>query len=586
MITENKIKKYIENETLYPRSLLIDDSWGKGKSSIIKNVLSGNVDNFKIDNNKLYLIVNANDINEKTSFRQLLIANSKKINTNNFLDQDDNDALSSKITNAFVENKKLFKTILDKSKQALDGYIENKTGMENVITNSLEIFGIGGESILKKMNYDDYILVIDEIDRMSDPHNLKNIYSKIIEIQENTKIRVIVIMNSSKIDQEYHDEWKDKIYSASIKVENTTYFNQIKPDIWNDVEEDLKKITPNYKNIRILEKYISLEKYIDKIINGYKNTPINKYQESKINYKKRSLITKLYIYYNKKDYQTALEKKNKNNRRINKFDEFEYKEMIEEIEKISNMDTHFLIKEFEKILDDYNDDYAKLQDAISYFYKNYFHKNQNIDPSKNKGAFKFAKNDLIKDNLNIINLTSIDRTGFGSEPTIMHIFNTLKETYKISINQEEEIISLIYKKLLIMRENFKKLTTKEKLNEFWTQEIIYTHIKKINCSKPTHKIKILKFLQRNMKILYKDIIMNYTDNMSQEEKHFHYKHNFNIIDNIFKNLNLDDHENLLFRLRDLKEYSSSEYIKKKNIYYSTNFENYKDKIKKSYIDRV
>lgn len=580
MITENKIKKYIENETLYPRALLIDDSWGKGKSSIIKNVLSGKVHNFKIDNSKSYLIINANDINDKTSFRQLLIANSKKINTNNFLDQNDNDTLSSKITNAFVENKKLIKTILDKSKQALDGFIENKTGMENVITNSLEIFGIGGESILKKMNYDDYILVIDEIDRMSEPNNLKNIYSKIIEMQENTKTRIIVIMNSSKIAQEYHEEWKDKIYSASIKIENTTYFNQIKPDIWDTVEEDLKKITPNYKNIRILEKYISLEKYIDEIINTYNSNPINEYQNSKIIYRKKDLIKKLYIYYNKKDYQTNLEKEN--NGKINKFDEIKYTEKMEEIEKISNMDTDFLIKDFQKILDDYNDDYAKLKDATRYFYKNYFHKNQNIDPSKNKDAFKFAKNNLIKDNLNIINLTSIDRIEFEADLTIMHIFNKLRETYKISINQEEEIVSLIYRKLLIMRESFEKLTTEEKLNELWTQEIIYTHIKKINCSRAVHKTKILNFLKRNMKILYKDIIMNYTDNMSQKEKHFHFKHNFNIIDNIFKNL--ADQDDLLFRLRELKEYNPSEYRKKLNVYYSTYSEDYK--IKKNYIDLV
>jgi len=582
MTTENKIKKYIENETLYPRSLLIDDSWGKGKSSIIKNVLSGKIENFEIDKNKLYLIVNANDINEKTSFRQLLIANSKKINTNNFLDQDDNDALSSKITNVFVENKKLIKTILDKSKQALDGFIENKTGMENVITNSLEIFGIGGESILKKMNYDNYILVIDEIDRMSDPHNLKNIYSKIIELQENTKTRIIVIMNSYKVDQEYHDEWKDKIYSASIKVENTTYFNQIKPDIWDSVAEDLKEITPNYKNIRILEKYIRLEKYIDEIINNYRSSPINKYQETKITHKKISLIKKLYIYHNKKDYQISLE--NENIRRKNKFDESEYKKMIEEIEKISNMDTDFLIKEFKEILDYYNDDYAQLKDDEDYFYKNYFHKNQNIDPSKNKDAFKFAKNNLIKNNLNKINLTSLDRTGFGSELTIMHIFNNLRETYKISINQEEEIISLIYKKLSIIRESFKELTPKEKLDELWTQEIIYTHIKKINCSRSIHKIKILKFLKRNMKILYKNIIMNYTDNMSQQEKHFHFKYNFNIVDDIFKNLY--DQDNLLFRLRELKAYDSSSYKKRLKIYYSTDFENYKNKIIKTYTDLV
>ena len=578
MITENKIKKYIEDENLYPRALLIDDSWGKGKSSIIKNVLSGNVKDFKINNNKLYLIINASDINDKTSFRQLLIANSKKINTNNFLDKDDNDDLSSKITNAFFENKNLIKNIFAKSQQALDGFIENKTGMENVITNSLEIFGIGGESILKKMNYDNYILVIDEIDRMSDPHNLKNIYSKIIEMQENTKIRIIVIMNSSKIDKEYHEEWKDKIYSASIKVENTTYFNQIKPDIWDSVEEDLKKITPNYKNIRILEKYINLEKHIDKIINNYKINDINKYQRSKIDARKKELITKLYIYYNKNDYEEQFKDK-----KSNKLDEFRLKEMLEEIENIENMETYFLTQQFQKILDDYNDDYARLQNDIDYFYKNYFHKNQNIDPSKNKDAFKFVKNNLIKNNLNKINLTSIDQKGYGYDQTIMHIFNKLRETYKISINQEEEIISLIYKKLLIMRNNFKKLTNKEKLDELWIQEIIYTHIKEINCSRSIHKTKILKFLKRNIQILYKEIIMNYKEGLSEKEKNFHFKHNFNIIHNIFQKI--DNQDNLLFRLRELKNYNDLEYKKKLNIYYSTNFGN-KDKIQKNYIKLV
>lgn len=555
MITENKIKQYIEDQILYDKALLIDDSWGIGKSTLVKNLLSGEIKEFTINGKKSYLIINANEISEKTSLRKLLLSESKKINTNKFI--DDADTVSN-IANFILQKKKTIKSILEKTAVMFDGFIENKTGVESVISNSLDILGIEGESILRSMNYDDYILVIDEVDRMSNPENLKNIYSKIIELQENTKIKIIVIMNSLRVNESYHDDWKDKIYSVSIKIAQTMYFDSIKPKIWNEVENKIKEITPNYRNIRILKQYLSLECYMDNIINKHlKNVAINEYQKEHIDSKKKKLITDFYSYYNKKDYEKyKLKNDNKHHNNLE----------IEDIENIVNMETDFLDKRLKEILNKYNNEYAQFKDSIDFFFKNFIHKNQNIKKNKKKDAFNFVKNELINKNLNIINLIPFEINELDKETSIIYYLKYLKNDFKISTEQENELINIIHIKLNNIKESLKNLSENEKLNELNKQRIMYSYIAKEIIFSSTTKQKILKSIKKNIKKIYKDIINNYHDNISSELKHFHYKYNSNIIDDIYKSLN--DQDVLLIKLRDFKNYSQDCYKQKISLYNS------------------
>lgn len=578
MSTERKIKKYLENSKLYTRALLLDDSWGSGKSTLVKNSLSGKIkdNNFKIENIKYYTIINGNDINQKTSLRQLLISSSKKINTENFFNINEDKETIQNLANFLGSHKKNLSEVFKKSREAIDGYIKNKTGVENLIGESLQIFGMTGESALKKLDYTGYVLVIDEIDRMNDKSNLKNIYSKIIELQENTPVRIIVILNSEKIDKEIHDEWKDKIYSAVIKIENSEYFNSIKPSIWDEVEEDLKKMTTNYKNIRALHTYKELDDHIDEKINEkLKNEDqiLNKYQKEEINNHKASLIKKVYAYYNKDDY-----KKYKGAR----YNEDEYLTEIDEIYQIINLSDHSLFNKFNEIINYYNKDYARLKDAISDYFKKYIHFDfKKSDLKKKTEVFDFVKNTIIKENLALINLTHTREKIFEDENSIMYFLTALKRDFKISRHEEKQIIELMIKKLKMELKNINELPINNLIDEIVKLKNMYKNITNEFFLNENDKFVILKNIKKIIKKLIKLILESYADNLPLSMKYFHFRHNTNIIDDIHNNL--DDKYILLLKLRTLKDYNNDNFSKLYLNYYGSLK---KEKIMKKVMNKV
>lgn len=552
MKTINKIKEYIENEILYNKALLFDDDWGTGKSSLIKNLLSTH-DNEPIKKIESYLIINANEIDEKTNLRKILFSDSKKIHTNNL----------SLLDNDFINNSNFIKNIHDPAKKilgnivkAVDGYIGNKTGVESLIADSISAIGITSETLLKNYSFEKYLLVIDEVDRLSNIEKLKDIYSKIIELQENTEIRIIVIMNSKKVEINTHEEWKDKIYSATIRMEQNEYFDKIKPTNWNEMEKFIKRITPNYKNLRILERYLAIEKHIEDIVTKYSQGNLNKYQEQYISMEKMGLMEDVYIYYNREDYESYLKKC--------KIRGENFSTRIVNINKIFNMDINFLDERIKYILDFYNDEYLRLEEDSNYFFHNFIHNEQNINKSKKTKAFTFVKDKLFKDNFNLLSLTH-KQNGIKEKSMIFYIC-MLKEDFKISIKQENDLVKILLNKIKLIVSDAKKDSIEDLFSKFDNNKYDYIFLKKINCLSPKNQYKILKILEKNISYSFKKILYFYDHNFNKNIKEFHYKYNFNIIDDIYNNLQssylmLDD-------LRDLKGYSEANYLIKRKLYYS------------------
>lgn len=572
MKTEDKIKKYIENRNLYDKALLIDDDWGTGKSSIIKQVLSGKIDNFKIENSEFYLIINANEINEKTNIRKELFLGSKKINTDIFF--EDVEEKKNKIVSYINKNRKTIKNIFNKIIAASDGFLKKKTDVDNIITNAIGGLGIGIDTFVKNINFDNYILVIDEVDRMPNKSNIKNIYSKIIELQETTKIRIIIVMNSKKVEQKFHNSWKDKIYSASINLDNYNFFYNIKPTIWDDVKEKLKEITPNYKNIRIIEKYNKIDNFINKFIKDNLEEDINKYQEEKINRKKQELIIKLFSYYNKEDYKNKQEKK---------YNENEYEEYISEIKNLLNLNNEILEAEMLKIIKYYDKEYSKLQDDVQYLYKEFYHKNQITLLKKKSKAIEFIIDKIIKENLNKLLLNYPEHKKFGNDNIIMYYHEILIKDFNISKKDELRFILLIKEKIKSNREKYSELSWEDRLKELEYQKINYFHMSTQKFLNEKEKYKLLKVIKKDINKIYKNIIANYDGNLPKIVKKFHFKHNCNIFHLIYSTI--EEQYNLLDEYRELKDnINKNVFDNRKNIYYSNL--DIKDKISKSYMNKI
>lgn len=562
MSTEEKIKKYIEECDLYKKALLIDDKWGTGKTYMVKNVLAGKINDFQINNAIAYSIINANEIDLNTSFRRLLLSSSNNINTNDF--HMLGDKASNKYLKFITENKKTVGQFLEKATGLVDGYIENKTGMQNTIGNSLDFLGISGELALKKIDFTGYILVIDEIDRITSEFNLKNIYSKIIELQENTNVRVIVIMNSEKLSPEdnvIHNNWKEKLYSAIIKIEGNDYFNNIKPKFWDDVEPKILRFTKNYKNIRIIEKYNEFDISINRITSTLLNDiEINQYQESHIKNFKENLIENMFAYYNQEDYQTYIGEK---------YNTLKIDEKYEIIQMMLNLDDSLLKEKLKNIITYYNSDYARLQNAVTYFYDNFIHNDQIIEKKNKKDeAFIHVRDELINKNLENIELTSIDYYhNHDKEKTLLFYLNYLKESFKITKNEENQIISLIFKKLK-KDKKYHNFSNIELIKELRKQETIYKNIIYETCVNQSVIRKILKSIKNNIKKIVLLLLNSYTDNMPSDVKRFHFIHNTNIIEDIYNGL--DDKGELLLRLRELKNFlNMKEYETLIKKYYSS-----------------
>lgn len=440
MNTEEKIKHFLENsETLFKRSLIIDDEWGTGKSTIVKNLLSGRPSTSRLSLNtnivSHYKIIDVCDIEINHDFIAELYISSNKINTN---------------TNDITDKTKKITSWLAKKGSPMLKELDIK--YLNIFPTATSIIT---STIMEKSSFNKHVLVIDELERCTDYKKMEWLLLKISKLQENFNIKIIIIMNSKKLDEsvtKLFNEWKEKISSLQINIMNDFFSSDNTPEVYKNHKN---------RNIRLIEKYKIIEKIIDcklneEIINHntLKNNLIN---EQIQNFKEE--IYDLYCEYytnSTNEYQPFLQSPTT--------DYIKYPHLKEiNIKELDNCDYEFIYYKINKIVKQYHDKNEKINNGVKKFIKEILHKTKFKIGKKQKENLKqlaihILKNDILKneENFNIFTFDSVllKSNGFD-EYCIFSYLNFMEENFELNNSDKKYFSYLLIKTLESIKKNYK-----------------------------------------------------------------------------------------------------------------------------------
>lgn len=222
----DNIKSIINNiENLPYKSILFDGAWGIGKSYAIQEALEDN-NNFCMIS--MFGISEVNQIYHEILSRLVLkndLGEKLKAVAKNLL--GGLSVLSSKVSMA---------------KKLLDG----------IMINEKDLF-----SMLSKKFDSTYLIVIDDLERMSDNILLEEIFGVIDELKRSNYVKVIIIANVNELDQskkELYDKYSEKVIDRVYHVtELPEKIRWSKLGIHNGFAEDFL-LKHNVKNLRTMIK--------------------------------------------------------------------------------------------------------------------------------------------------------------------------------------------------------------------------------------------------------------------------------------------------------------------------------------------
>ena len=607
----NDFIDYLNNENV--GALLIDDLWGVGKTFTVKQIVSSEKYKDNIKKIKYYSILNINNFNNDINLKEYTLNNLKKINTTNYIN---------------IHIKNLFDFDLEMSEKNRDRFALSGSWIKSAISFKLkkeknpdwtkEI-----QDKPEKMNSylckhavlnNEIVLIIDEIERKKNNLELKDLFLKIIDFQENNKIKIILIMNSKELneaDKKILEKWSEKVISKKINLSSRSLFNGDGVEnifeliSFNNIDSFLKKESKNIRILRMAELFI---KDVESII---KNTVSeNAYNNSSetielirimllqnvlmyLNNKKSSLNNiELYeaidAYYNSNKCLIIKFIKSKFNLYLKEDFDFHY-ELLEEknitaIDKLRVVEIYMMIDNYYESFSDYlkclsnvEESYLKIQNNTIYNIKKISLLNQSYE----KDIFELCNKKII-DLLEINENCNINENHFSIINWLSFCFSIIKEKYAYTLEYIDNNLSDISS----MKMNFKyyfiiyilKIAEKEIC-------LLNSNLGLLRNDLFVKKMKndILKEYNNFKKIINENHILNYTlyDNIKIVE--YNFKNNFDKIDllkellknkdNPFKEISIEEgilrltqiDEKIIEKIESLLENESSNDVDFSNI---------------------
>lgn len=199
------------------KSILIDGEWGSGKTYFIENFLK------KSTNEYSPIWVKASLFNNKKEIKKFIFEELKVILEDNCISINPIDDLMKKFeligNNTFINFSKA-NSSFDNDIQLVKKYIEK---------------------INKKV-----ILVIDDLERVTNGNLVKEYISIISEIEDSLNLRVFILMDFSKIEREENRVYINKYYERHLKIPKLEHSEAINTFFDNDI---LKKCIQDYINL-------------------------------------------------------------------------------------------------------------------------------------------------------------------------------------------------------------------------------------------------------------------------------------------------------------------------------------------------
>lgn len=221
----DNIKNIISDIDHLPyRAILFDGTWGIGKSYAVNEALEANPNVCKIS---MFGLKDTRQIYHEALF-QLALKNN----------------IGGKIG-------EIANNILDGASKIWDKVGQAKEAVQSIV-NEREMF-----LLLSKEFTSVHIIVIDDLERMSDDINLEDIFGIIEELKQCNYVKVIVIANTDEIQsdkkvvfEKYNEKVIERIYHITERAEKVTWS---KMNIHADFVEKFLEIH-KVKNLRTLEK--------------------------------------------------------------------------------------------------------------------------------------------------------------------------------------------------------------------------------------------------------------------------------------------------------------------------------------------
>lgn len=298
-MNNEKLLKMLLNEKIR-RSILITGDYGVGKTKFIidffkndevKNELSKKYDEFAI--------LNASDITEKNSLEKNIFIKKDSLNKDKS-EKTFNDKINI-YKNKINQYKNKFKFLTNAGNDVGKKFL----GIDVIHTldNIMEIY--------EEKNI---LVVVDEVDRKIDKTSLKELFTKIINLQEKGEnIKFIVILcekDLNEIDKKLLKEWREKLFSKTLIYNNDEKLKKEYSMITDDTWLHLENLKINSKNFRVLEIADELFDIFDKSLKNITTEEMIKL--------KNEMFINLNICENKKDYISIKEKEFSKTKKDNK----------------------------------------------------------------------------------------------------------------------------------------------------------------------------------------------------------------------------------------------------------------------------
>ncbi|MEI0798854.1 P-loop NTPase fold protein, partial [Brachyspira intermedia] len=290
---ENTIKNYLrEKNTDY--GIMLTGGWGSGKTYYVKNYLGYIKEELKF-NEPLYISVAG-----KSNVKEII-----------------NDLFLLKILGNSSNNKlNIIKTIANNGGKAL---LETLKAFKVNLINSVlsSIFNIGKDIYKEIYNFQNTLIVIDDLERLSKKINIEDLLYSIYDSFVSNNVKVLLICNEEVlINNEEYNKIKEKIIRYTIKlhgVDSDNFIEFVNTIIKKDFikSDDINKyfiydgfftdkLIPNICNIFVRMKWYNIRTFF-KFIDMSKCflEEINKYIENKdfnLNYNEELFLYILEIF--------------------------------------------------------------------------------------------------------------------------------------------------------------------------------------------------------------------------------------------------------------------------------------------------
>jgi hypothetical protein len=561
----DQLIEYIKRDC-WKKSLMITGQWGVGKTTAVNKFLE-DYKNLIIEDNKKasdilkythYCKINGFEIDKNFDLKEFIVKNSFNLKTGKI------DPLFDNLINKGLNNlSKIPKPIRNIAKNiANNTEISAKIAGSGVTIKCKDLltgfYNDHMQYVYEETDISKCIIVIDEIDRKYslEDNNLKIILSKMIDVMENYKNKIIFVVNKDLIspaDNKLIDSWNEKLFDSTIEIKDIDQ-KTIIPDYFSELfKKHVQKNIQIFSNYRSVNKYNQFCSVIDYEFKRYEN---NNDMKSTIIEFKETLFYVICLSDNEININYEnLDSLNEDKQKTKKYSSMLFRPHIDLIKQFINFNYTPLFNKINEELEDFKGESGKINYATNKFLRSYYICHRKGHQNALPDSLLFVLN-TIKTHQDYLSITYTKKRDHEMSFWVYQAIE-LKANNKI----RDRLFDLIIKKIDIYFKESKKLD-KLKLLDF---KLILDHmVTKYNEDFNRYK-KFLECLQIAVDIYINEIDTIIFNNISIKDDDILLKHYLWHYDKTLEDI-IEKSDDFIDDLRKLRGLNPDKYAQLRDAY--------------------